>query len=134
MAGDASRPRVLVADDESAHLFLLELFLKKWGYEVALVDNGTDALRYLTENSGPMLVVLDWVMPGLTGLQVAEQLRDHPGRANLHILMLTSNAQQSDRAKAFAAGVDDYLTKPFDPEELRQHVLAGQRLLESRRS
>lgn len=125
--------RVLVADDENTHLFLLELFLKKWGYEVVSVDNGTDALRALENENRPCVVILDWLMPGLTGLEVAEELRKDSGKANLYLLMLTSKAQQSDRTRAFAAGVDDYMTKPFDPEELRQRLIAGQRLIESRR-
>jgi DNA-binding response OmpR family regulator len=121
--------KVLIADDESTHAFLLELFLKKWGYEVFSTDNGQEALRELEREESPCIAILDWEMPGLDGVEVTQTIR-RTGKRNIYILMLTAKTQAVDRAKALQAGVHVFMTKPYEPEELRVHLLAGRKELE----
>ena len=124
--------KVLIADDEPMHTFLLEMFLKKWGYEVTSTDNGQEALRLLRGESAPCVAILDWKMPGLEGVEVCRELRKTSEKSNIFILLLTANAQVVDRQQAMEAGVDDYMTKPYDPEELRQKLGDACRVLESK--
>jgi len=116
--------KVFVADDEAVHVFLLELFLKKWGFEVRSTDNGRDALRELESEESPCVAILDWEMPGLEGVEVARTIRKI-GKPNIYILMLTAKSQAADRAKALEAGVHAFMTKPYEPEQLRLSVLAA---------
>jgi phosphoserine phosphatase RsbU/P len=121
--------KVLIADDENQHAFLLELFLKKWGYEVCSVDNGLDALQMLEIESSDCVAILDCDMPGLDGLEVTRRIR-RSGHRNIYVLMLTARTQADDRARAAEAGVDAFLAKPYEPEELRALIAAGRAALE----
>ena len=124
--------KVLIADDEPMHTFLLEMFLKKWGYEVTSTDNGLEALRLLRGENASCVAVLDWRMPGLEGVEVCHDLKKSSENSTLFILLLTAKAQVVDRQQAMEAVVDDYMTKPYDPEELRQKLGDACRLLESK--
>lgn len=97
--------------------------LEREGHEVIGVTDGRAALAAAIE-SLPDLVVLDWMMPGLTGLEVCAALREHPQCRTTLVMMLTARAQESDLRAAFDAGVDDYLIKPFRPGELQERVSA----------
>jgi DNA-binding response OmpR family regulator len=122
--------KVFIADDENEHVFLLELFLRKWGYEdVFSTDNGEEALRELHGEDSPCIAILDWDMPGLNGLQVAETIK-RTGKRNLYVLMLTARSQAVDRAKALQAGVHAFITKPYEPRELRATLLTACKELE----
>ena len=123
--------RILIAEDEPVHLFLLEMFLKKWGYEAISADNGREAWRVLDGEDSPRIAILDWEMPGLDGIEICRAVRRSGGRPYTYILLLTARAQKADIQKGLAAGADDYLTKPYDPEELRKRLLAGCKQLES---
>ncbi len=123
--------RVLIADDEPAHVFLLEMFLKKWGYDVISTDSGTEAWQILRPKDGPRLAILDWEMPGMGGLEICEKVRKAEEHPYIYILLLTARAQQTDILKGTAAGADAYVTKPYDPEELRGRLLIACRILES---
>jgi len=124
--------KVLIADDEPMHTFLLEMFLKKWGYEVTSTDNGEEALQILLGESFPDLAILDWMMPKLEGVEVCRRVKNVFGKANIYILLLTAKAQVVDRQKAFGSGADDYMTKPYDPEELRCKLLKGCQIIKSK--
>ncbi len=115
--------KVLICEDEPDISYLIQRRLARDGYDLVLADNGLDALRLDIEER-PDLVVLDWMMPGLTGLQVCAGIRADPLVRAAKILLLTARAQQSDLAAAFDAGVDDYLIKPFRPGELHERVAA----------
>ena len=121
--------RILIADDDHSHTFLLEMFLKKWGYEVTSTDDGGEALQYLRCKNFPCIVILDGHMPGMDGIAVCREVRRFVSDPGTYILMLTANAQARDRQQALAAGVDVYMTKPYEPGELRAQLLeASQRL------
>ena len=115
--------RILVCEDEPDILTLIERRLAREGHELLTADNGIDGLR-LAVDERPDLVVLDWMMPGLTGLEVCTTLRAHPDARAMRVLMLTARAQESDLSAAYAAGVDEYLIKPFRPSDLQDRVAA----------
>jgi DNA-binding response OmpR family regulator len=112
---------ILVCEDEPDILELIEARLRREGHDVMTASNGSDGLRRALED-GPELVLLDWMMPGLSGLEVATALRAHPQARTLPIIMLTARAQQNDIDAAYAAGVDDFLIKPFRTGELQARV------------
>lgn len=112
---------ILVCEDEPDILELIQARLRREGHDVMTASNGSDGLRRALED-GPELVLLDWMMPGLSGLEVATALRAHPQARTLPIIMLTARAQQNDIDAAYAAGVDDFLIKPFRTGELQARV------------
>lgn len=123
--------RILIADKESVHLFLLEMFLKKWGYEVIPVDNGREAWKILDGEDSPPMAILDWELSELNGVEICRAVRRSAVPPYPYVLLLTARAQKADIQKGLAAGADDYLTKPYDPQELRKRLLAACHQLES---
>ena len=123
--------RILVAEDDPVSRRVLEAFLTKWGYEVILAANGTDALEILERRSAPRLAVLDWMMPGLEkGVQVCQRVRGGAIRPYTYMVILTARGQKEDLLKGLDMGADDYLTKPFDAQELRARIHVGQRIVD----
>lgn len=120
-SGDSTR--VLVADDDRDIRDLVAFKLGQAGYEVETVEDGVRALAQ-ARSTPPSLVVLDVMMPGLSGMDVARQLRADPQTASVPIIMLTAKAQEADVESGFAVGVDDYVIKPFSPRELLSRVRA----------
>ncbi|WP_433610041.1 response regulator transcription factor [Dactylosporangium sp. CA-139114] len=114
---------ILVADDDMDIRDLVAFKLEQAGYEVVAVDNGPAALTAATENP-PDLVVLDVMMPGMSGIDVCRQLRQEQGTKALPIILLTARAQEGDVEVGFGAGADDYIVKPFSPRELVSRVEA----------
>jgi len=113
--------RVLVCEDEPDILALIATRLEREGYSVTTAADGDEGLRKALEQL-PDLLLVDWMMPGLSGLEVCSALRAHPEASRTRVLMLTARAQQSDIDAAFAAGVDDFIIKPFRSGELQQRV------------
>jgi diguanylate cyclase (GGDEF)-like protein len=122
--------RILVAEDDPVSRRVLEAFLTKWGYEVILAANGTDALETLEKHDAPRLAVLDWMMPGLEGVQVCQRVREGATRPYTYMVLLTARGQKEDLLKGLDMGADDYLTKPFDAQELRARLHVGQRIVD----
>jgi two-component system, cell cycle response regulator len=121
--------RILVADDDPVSRRVLEGLLKKWGYDVLIANDGLEALRLLQSRDAPRLAVLDWMMPGMEGVQVCQRVRDST-RPYMYLLLLTARSQRDDLVRGLESGADDYLTKPFDAEELRARLHVGKRILE----
>lgn len=121
--------RVLIADDSIVSRHLLEATLRKWGYQVAVACDGAEAWALLQKEDAPALAILDWVMPVLTGPEVCMKLRERGGEKYTYTLLLTSKNQKEDLIEGMAAGADDYLTKPFDRQELQVRLEAGKRIL-----
>jgi len=113
----AAGERVLVVDDEPDIVALVAYHLAKSGYAVSTATSGPEGLA-LARRDKPSLVVLDLMLPGLSGLEVMEQLRGDPATARMAVLMLTARREESDRIHGLTMGADDYLTKPFSPQEL----------------
>ncbi|HZP02893.1 MAG TPA: diguanylate cyclase [Terriglobia bacterium] len=122
--------RILAADDDPVSLKMLETFLVKWQYEVVLATNGREALQSLQEFDPPRLAILDWMMPILDGLEVCQKVRKNHSAPYVYILMLTAKGRKQDIIEGLEGGADDYLTKPYDPLELRARLRAGRRILE----
>jgi two-component system cell cycle response regulator len=122
--------KILVADDDALSRKLLGSLLTKWGYDPEIVDNGLDAQRALRRDGAPRLAILDWMMPGLDGLEVVKELRHADSAAYTYVLLLTSKGQKEDFLAGLDAGADDYLKKPFDAQELRARLRVGSRILE----
>src|ERR1700680_2219457 len=117
MATQLSTERVLVVDDEPDIVALVAYHLAKAGYRVATAANGQDALG-LARRERPAMVVLDLMLPGLSGWDVLEQLRSDDATRDVAVLMLTARKEEADRIRGLSLGADDYLTKPFSPQEL----------------
>ena len=109
--------RVLVVDDESDIVALVAYHLAKAGYKVSTASTGADALG-LARQERPALIVLDLMLPGMSGYQVLEQLRADATTHDVAVLMLTARREEADRIQGLSLGADDYLTKPFSPQEL----------------
>jgi len=121
--------RVLVADDCPIMRSRLKKHLTEWGFQPVLVGDGKQALDALSAKFAPRLAVLDWMMPVMDGPTVTQQLRKEEFGPYTYIVMLTSRTDADDLVSAFATGIDDFLTKPFNEEELHQRLRAGQRIL-----
>ena len=123
--------RILIADDNPIFRTVLQAMLEKWGYDVSVASDGNEAWSLLRAESRPRIVILDWVMPGMTGIEVCRRVRasNHPG-GYVFILILTAKTEWEDLVEAMEAGADDYVSKPFKSYELRARLRAGQRMLE----
>jgi len=121
--------RTLVADDDRVAAEILSRTLKRWEFEVTLVTDGAEAWQYLQNASGPTLAVLDWMMPHLDGPEVCRRVRKELPLANMYLILLTSLDHRRDVVAGLDAGADDYVIKPFDPEELRARMQVGVRVL-----
>jgi len=122
--------RVLIAEDDPVSRHMLEAFLTKWGYEVVVAGDGREAWQVLQQDDAPKLAILDWMMPGMEGVQVCQRLRERADQPYVYVLMLTSRDRKQDLVEGIEAGADDYLIKPFDAHELMAHLHAGKRILD----
>jgi DNA-binding response OmpR family regulator len=113
--------RLVIADDSATILALVALAVKKDGYEPATAANGTEALEVIREHR-PELVILDALMPGMSGYEVCRALRGDVDAPRPHVMMLTAGGREADKALADEVGVDEFVTKPFSPSALRARV------------
>jgi len=124
---------VLVVDDSRAHLRLMASIMTRWGYTVHQADSGQAALDIL-QAGGIDLVLSDWVMPGMNGIELCENYRQSEGEQYVYFILLTSKNEGEDVARGLAAGADDFLSKPIDRSELRARIAAGERLIAMQRA
>jgi DNA-binding response OmpR family regulator len=122
--------RILVAEDNLVFQWGLRSMLTQWGYDVVVVSDGEEAWRQLQDEEGPRLAILDWLMPGLDGIEVCRRVRATNRTSYTYILILTAKTDSQDLVTAMEAGADDYVTKPFRSAELRARLRAGRRILE----
>jgi diguanylate cyclase (GGDEF)-like protein len=121
---------VLVAEDDPIFRRILESWFKKWDYSVTAVENGLAAWEVLQKEDAPRMAILDWMMPGIDGIELCRRIRSRGQGAYLYVLLLTAKDDKQDMIAGFEAGADDYLTKPFNVNELRARVWAGKRILD----
>ena len=117
------KPAILIVEDEADLVELLRYNLERSGFDVASTSNGEEALLIVDERQID-LVLLDWMLPQMTGIEVCRQLRRRPDTKTLPVIMLTARGEQSDRVRGLETGADDYITKPFAPEELIARIQA----------
>jgi two-component system cell cycle response regulator len=122
--------KILVADDDAVSRRLLEVTLKKWGYDVVVAEDGDKAWEVLQREDAPQLAILDWVMPGMDGPEICREVRALGDQRYIYLLLLTAKSEKEDLVKGMEAGADDFLSKPFDAQELRARLRAGIRILE----
>jgi diguanylate cyclase (GGDEF)-like protein len=122
--------KVLIADDDDVLRHILEATLMKWGYEAIIARNGLEAWRILQEDDAPKLAILDWIMPGMDGPALCREIRKLEDRPYIYVLLLTSKHRKEDVIAGLEAGADDYISKPFDPHELKVRLRAGRRILD----
>jgi two-component system, cell cycle response regulator len=121
--------RILIAEDDDVGRFQLEALLSKDGYEVVTAADGATAWQILEQHDAPPLVILDWVMPELNGLEVCRRIRESHRNGYVYVIMLTGKTRKDDIVSGMDAGADDYLSKPVHMEELRARLRAGRRIL-----
>jgi two-component system cell cycle response regulator len=121
--------KVLIADDDAVARHRLETYLLDWNYEVVAASDGDEAWRALRADDAPRLAILDWMMPGKDGVQICEEVKKLKGEPYIYILMLTVRDRKEDVVRALDAGADDYLTKPYDGQELKARLRTGRRIL-----
>ncbi|WP_396225045.1 response regulator [Gemmatimonas sp.] len=122
-AAPSTADRILVVDDETEIVALVAYHLAKTGYRVSTASSGQDALE-LARRERPSLIVLDLMLPGMSGFDVLEQLRLDESMRDIAVIMLTARREEPDRIRGLSLGADDYLTKPFSPAELVLRVAA----------
>ncbi len=122
--------RILIADDEPVSRRILQGLLVKWGYEVVSVEDGDAAWEKLKSPDAPRMALLDWMMPGQNGVDVCRALRRLRPEPYTYILLLTAKDAKESIVEGLESGADDYLTKPFHPQELKARIRVGLRLLE----
>lgn len=122
--------RILIAEDDPIARELLVDCLNNWGYEVTVTTSGADAWEVLREAKAPKLAIVDWMMPGMNGIEVIQRLRVERPEPYTYVLLLTSRTQKQDVLAGLRAGADDYLAKPFDLPELEARLHVGRRVLD----
>lgn len=120
--------QVLVAEDDTVSGLMLPYCLEQYGYDVTVVDNGLDALE-LVRTGEFQLVISDWAMPKMSGIELCRQIRQRPTASYTYIILLTTKDGTKNVVEGLAAGADDFITKPFEPEELQVRLRVGERLL-----
>ncbi len=126
MSSVSKAPSVLVVEDEKEIVTLLRYNLEKEGYEVTEANDGEEAMMLASEKQ-PDLVLLDWMLPQISGIEVCRQLRSLPETRNVPIIMLTARGEEADRIRGLDTGADDYVSKPFSVNELLARVRAVMR-------
>ena len=122
--------KVLIADDDPVFRRLLEASLAAWSYDVVSSRDGAQTLKLLQEDEAPCLALLNWMMPELDGIEVCRRLRAHPPPTPPYLILLTSRGHMDDIVAGLDAGANDYITKPFDRDELRARLGVGVPVLE----
>jgi len=120
---------VLIADDDPVLRFALRQHLERWSFDVVECVDGTEAWQVMQEPLPPLLAIIDWSMPGIDGPTLARDLREVPALAGMYVILLTSNTSKQDVIAGLESGADDYITKPFDWDELRARVRIGSRIV-----
>jgi len=122
--------KILLAEDDRISQRMLEGLLSKWGYEVVTASDGHEAWRILQTAEAPSLAILDWTMPGLTGLEICERVRQALTRTPPHLILLTARTGNQDLVTGLTAGANDFIRKPFDPQELQARINVGRTVVE----
>ncbi|MBU0768820.1 MAG: response regulator [Proteobacteria bacterium] len=122
--------KILIAEDNLTTRRILETILVKWNYDVISACDGNEAWEKLQEKDPPKLIILDWMMPGINGVEICRRLRRVDSAEPMYIILLTARDEKNDIVEGLGAGADDYIAKPFDKDELRARIDVGRRIVE----
>lgn len=121
--------KVLIADDDLVSRRLLQSYLQKWDYEVAVATNGAEAWELIQAEEFP-IVICDWMMPEMDGPELIRRIRSRDKPGYVYTLLLTAKSRKDDLVEGMESGADDFVSKPFDHEELRMRLRAGRRIVD----
>jgi DNA-binding response OmpR family regulator len=121
--------RLLIVDDDPVSRDILEMQACGWGYDVVLACDGNEAWQLLQTPDAPSLVILDWMMPGMDGVEVCRKVRSRQTALRPYIILLTGKEAEKNLVVGMSAGADAYVTKPVGPEELHVLVKEGERII-----
>ncbi len=122
--------KILIVDDDKTSRMMLRAILEKWQFEVVEADNGYAAWNILSEEDYPRLLIIDWMMPGMTGLELCRKISCEHNRQQFYVLMLTARGERQDLIEGLNAGADDFSSKPWNNEELHARINVGCRMLQ----
>jgi len=125
-----SAKKILLAEDSAVYRTLISGHLNDWGFELVIAKDGGEAWKYLQSPNAPRLVLLDWVLPQIEGIELCRKIREAGARPYTYVVLLTGKDGENDLLEGMEAGADDYLVKPFNPPELKARLLAGKRILD----
>jgi CheY-like chemotaxis protein len=131
---EAVTNEILIAEDQPVSRHLLERYLSDWGFHVQTAVDGEEAVKILESDSAPPLAIIDWGMPRLNGLEVCRRVRANREGSYTYLLLLTARNKSAELLAGLSSGADDYVTKPYDPDELRSRIRVGQRVVALERS
>jgi len=120
--------KILLAEDNDTVRMVLRAAVSGWGHEIVECADGTQAWESLQRSDAPRLAVLDWMMPGVDGPEICRRLRKSPGAEAVYVILLTRKDRREDIVEGLDAGANDYVTKPFDHDELRARLMVGVRI------
>ncbi len=126
--------RILLAEDDNDSRRVLAHYLTVWGFRVVEARDGLEAARILAADDAPALALVDWMMPGMEGIDVCASVRGRPNRPFTYLILLTAKSDKHEVAAGLDAGADDYVVKPCDPTELRARLKAGERVIQLERN
>ncbi len=121
---------ILIAEDNPVFLRILDNMVRKWDYQPILVPDGTQAWEILQRENPPRLAIMDWMMPGLSGVELCRKLREQQKEPYVYVLLLSAKSSRPELVEGMEAGADDYMGKPIDSHELRVRLRAGERIVD----
>lgn len=121
--------KILIIDDSEMTRMILEGRLSQWGYEIISAKDGYEAWNILQKKGRPRIILLDWMMPNMNGIELCKKIRQHIKEPYIYIILLTAKKSKQDLIEAMDAGADDFISKPFDPHILKVRLRAGKRII-----
>lgn len=121
--------KILIAEDEYTTRLMVQVCLEGWGYTVETAEDGDSAWMLLEKENPPEIAILDWEMPGLSGVDLCRRIKNMKRSSPIHVIMLTARDSKNDMSRGFDAGADDYITKPFNDDELRARIKVAERIV-----
>ena len=121
--------KILIAEDEYTTRLMVQVCLENWGYSIEGVEDGNTAWDIITQKNPPQIAVLDWEMPGISGIELCKKIKRLERSSPIHGILLTARDSENDISKGFEAGADDYITKPFNDDELRARIRVAERIV-----